>query len=72
VILFATLAKWERAFRWWMITDWEGNVPEHRITGNMSKYKWQWPVLAFGWLAIVVFTYVMLAIGGHVPWIPFS
>jgi hypothetical protein len=59
------------AAHWWLMTDWQGKVPEHLFTGNMHTYSWQWPVLAAGWLFIVVFTYVMLAWQGSIPWLPF-
>ena len=60
-----------RAFNHWMMTDWHGNVPDHLLTGSMSAYSWQWPLLAAVWFGIVVFVYCMLAWQGSIPWLPF-
>ena len=54
----------------WMQTDWHGNVPEHFMTGSMSTYSWQWPVLACVFLGIAVFVYIALAASGAITWLP--
>ena len=59
------------AFHHWMMTDWNGNVPKHFLTGSMSAYSWQWPVLAGFFLGIAVFVYIALAASGAITWFPF-